>query len=314
MAAVRVAEPQLVVLARRVGVEMLLPMQHGLIRRDQARAAGMSDARIDDLLRRRVWARVLPGVYAVDADPCSTMTRIRAAWLWAGEDSVVGGSAAAWWHGLTTGMPSVVEVFVPPHRSRRPQFGVRLIRGEVPESDRTSARGIRLTTVPRTCLDLARWNQNDLLDVALRIRKLTPLELPPSLNRSRRRRGQVRAKRIAAAAIRNPWSKSELLAQRLLTEAGITGWIANPRVSSALGEVYPDIAFEAVKVGIEIDGRRFHDEAIDPEAFEKDHQRQLALARAGWMIIRVTVRQLLEQADLVIATIRSVITERLAAA
>lgn len=303
----------LAIFARQVGVDAVLRTQDGLIRSDQALAAGISRARIDDLVRRGVWVAALPGVYAVAADLRSARVRIRAAVLWAGDGAVLAGSAAAWWHGLTTGLPRVIEVYVPSGRSRRSQQGVRLIRSAVPAPDRTNLRGLEVTTVARTCLDLARWNRNDLLDVALRLRKLTRAELPPSLDRGKRRRGQRRARRAAAEAMNNPWSRAELLTQRVLTESGITGWVANAQASAVEGVVLPDIAFEALMVGIEIDGRRFHDEAFDPDAFERDHRRQLALARAGWFIIRVTVRQLLEQPELVIATIRAVIAQHIAA-
>lgn len=284
--------------------------QDGLIRGGQAIAAGLPRSRIDDLVRRRVWIAVLPGVYALGVDPRAARVRVRAALLWAGDDSVLAGSAAAWWLGLTTGLPRVVEVYVPPRRSRRRQPGVRLIRSAVPELDRTTVRDLQVTTVPRTCLDLARWNRDDLLDVALRMQRMVRPELPPSLSRSRRRRGQVRARRIAAAAMDNAWSKAELLAQRVFTDGGITGWVANARAEAVEGVVIPDIAIEALMIGIEIDGRRFHDEASDPEAFERDHQRQLALARAGWFVIRVTVRQLIEEPHLVVATVRAVMAQR----
>ncbi len=77
--------------------------------------------------------------------------------------------------------------------------------------------------------------------------------------------------------------------------------------------MFPDIAFEDVKLAVEIDGRRFHDLSSDAEAWERDHERELALVRAGWTVIRLTYRQLVEQPDKAVAVIREVL-ERLRSA
>lgn len=101
----------------------------------------------------------------------------------------------------------------------------------------------------RTCLDLARDARPDRLVDALRLRKVDDVELRRSLERGRGRRGQP----LAAAAVRevkgNPWSVGERAAHRLLREAGITGWVANPPIRLAIGTKHPDIAFEEIKPG-----------------------------------------------------------------
>jgi len=55
-------------------------------------------------------------------------------------------------------------------------------------------------------------------------------------------------------------------------------------------------------VVLETDGRGTHDTQI---AFERDHRRDLDLELAGWHVIRISWRQLLEQADQVTATLRA---------
>ena len=213
-------------------VDHLLDLQDGLIRRDQAISAGMTRDQIGNELRRRRWVRVLPRVYAVGVDPRASRTRIRAAWLWAGPDSVLAGAAAAWWHGLRASAPMIVEVIVPLGRRMTPQRGVRLIRSNVPPAEIVTVDWIRVTSVPRTCLDLARWKRDDRLEEAIRLGRLTAAELPPSLDKSRYRRGQVGARRAAAEVTAGPWSKPERIAHRLLADAGISGWVANERAKS----------------------------------------------------------------------------------
>lgn len=82
---------------------------------------------------------------------------------------------------------------------------------------------------------------------------------------------------------RSPWSVGERTAHRLLREAGITGWVANPPIRLSIGTRHPDIAFEDIKLAVEIDGRGTHD---NPAAFERDRARQNAFVQAGWVVLR----------------------------
>lgn len=80
-----------VAFARFLGLDAILHGQQGVIRRDQALAAGVASTRIDDLVRRGVWVRILPRVFAVDVDSRHPRVRIRATWLWAGDTAVIAG-------------------------------------------------------------------------------------------------------------------------------------------------------------------------------------------------------------------------------
>src|SRR6478735_7453748 len=115
--------------ARFLGLEAILHGQQGVIRRDQALAAGVASTRIDDLVRRRVWVRILPRVFAVDVDSRHPRVRIRATWLWAGDTAVIAGEAAAFWWGLAATAPDVIAVVVPPPARRAERPGVQVIRG-----------------------------------------------------------------------------------------------------------------------------------------------------------------------------------------
>ncbi len=250
---------------------------------------------------------MLPAVYGVDVDPCAAGTRIRAAWLWAGDGAVVTGAAAARWLGLTTAMPPVIELAAPPPRGSTRADGVVVGRVIIPPEEQQWNDGIVVTSAVRTCLDLARQGKANHLETALRTGRLRVQQLPASLEWSEHRWGQRRARAAVEAVADNPWSYAERIAHQLLRGAGITGWVANKPTPVLGGVVYPDISFEEIKLAIEIDGRLHHDEAKDSEAFERDHARQLALALAGWFVIRVTVRQLLDEPAVVIATIRRVV-------
>ncbi|HEY5880674.1 MAG TPA: type IV toxin-antitoxin system AbiEi family antitoxin domain-containing protein [Nakamurella sp.] len=84
-------------LALRAGLDAVLRLQDGIVRRDQVMAAGVPESTLSSRVRRKAWIRVLPGVYAVNVDPSTPTSRVRATSLWAGDDSVITGEAAAWW-------------------------------------------------------------------------------------------------------------------------------------------------------------------------------------------------------------------------
>jgi very-short-patch-repair endonuclease len=283
-----------VLYARLLGFDAIVANQQGVIRRDQAVAAGLTLSRIDDLIRRGKWVRILPRVYLVGGGSSSVAVRLRACWLWAGDQSAITGAAAAWWWGLTTQAPSCISVVIPMTTRRDPQPGIRVVRGTVDPLDVDFQDWVRLTTIAKTCLDLARMGEPDRLEVALRLRRSTPAKLEASLQRGRGRRGQVLARRAVVEAGSNPWSSAERLAHRHLQRAGIKGWTANPPIHLRGGIRYPDIAVEDIKLAIEIDGRSHHDNSL---AFERDRERRNEFVRDGWTVLQFTWKVISEQPE-----------------
>lgn len=304
--------------ARILGLEDTLVEQNRVIRRDQALAAGVSRHQIDNLIKRGVWVRVLPQVYGTAdafgdipttaAAPLRRLrprARVRAVWLWAGEGAVIGGPAAAWWWSLTPTEPSSVTVIVPPARRMTKQSWVHVVRANVHRRDVREEDWIRVTSPGRTCLDLARTGAPDRLPDALRLRKVDQAALQESLDRGRGRRGQVLARSAVREVAANPWSEAERVAHRALHAAAITGWVANPRTrviggsgrpggvlqgASSSGVRHPDIAFDDVKLAVEIDGRGTHD---NPHAFEHDRNRHNEFVRAGWVVLHFTADRIM---------------------
>jgi very-short-patch-repair endonuclease len=105
----------------------------------------------------------------------------------------------------------------------------------------------------------------------------------------------------------NPWSVPESRLHRALEEHGVGGWVANRRLLVAGAAVHPDVAFPKVKLAIEVDGRRYHAEAADPAAFERDARRRKTLTDDGWYVLHFTAQQILTDVDGVVETIMSVI-------
>ncbi len=307
-----------VAFARILGLSATLLEQDGVIRRDQAMAAGLTRHRVDGLVKRGRWVRVLPQVYAsadvfgqlppTAAPPLRRLpprSRVRAVWLWAGPGAVIAGEAAAWWWDLLPRLPALITVIVPPSRALTKRPGVRIIRALVDRRDTRDENWIRVTSPSRTCLDLARSANPDRLADALRLRKVSHAELGLSLDRSRGRRGQARARAAVQEVRTNPWSEAERAAHLALRDAGVSGWVANPREHLSTGARYPDIAFEDAKLAVEIDGRTYHDTA---EAFDHDRARHNEFVHAGWVVLHFTRDQVMRDPQGFVAGVEAMLT------
>lgn len=147
----------------------------------------------------------------------------------------------------------------------------------------------------------ARPGGGDGIDRALRTRMTTldrmwsALELTPGRPGNRDRRWMLLYSRD------EPWSGAERLCHRLLRAAGIVGWQANLPVVLRDRRYFLDVAFPALRLVVEIDGRLHED---DREVFENDRWRQNALVLEGWQVLRFTWRMLEEHPDQVVAAIR----------
>jgi len=137
-----------------VAVGALLDEQHGVITRAQALAAGCTVSLVDRHLRRGVWHRVLPSVYADATRPASPLAPFAAAALWAGPVGALShGSAAALWRLLAPAGPP--EVLVPLGRAAAPGVIVRRTRAALDRGDVDVVAGLRVTTPARTVIDIA---------------------------------------------------------------------------------------------------------------------------------------------------------------
>lgn len=133
----------------------LVACQRGLLTRAQALAAAIPAGVIDDRVRTRRWAPVLPRVYLVRPCDDPDELRVRAALLWAGADAVLTGIAAAAWHGLVPDLPATVRVVVPRPRRQLLRPGLALVGRTLLPCDVTTLRGVRVTVGPLTLLDAA---------------------------------------------------------------------------------------------------------------------------------------------------------------
>ncbi len=287
----------------------LLREQNGLICRDQALVAGVPRIKIDGHVRHGRWQRVLPAVYLTEPsingqEPTpSWRQRIRAAWMWAGDDAVIIGPAAAAWAGYFNDLPSAtpIGVLVPPNRRKSAQPLIRVVRARIDDRDTTSCDGILISSACRSAVDLAAHGCNDLLHRMAQGNWLRPVPLQRALDRGAHRRGWTSARLAVRESLRNPHSEAERVTHRLLLATGISDWRANADLVINGWTVRPDLTFDEVKLIVEIDGFAYHG---DRDAFERDRQRLNILTAAGWTVLRFTWRQIHDDPAAVVAQIK----------
>jgi hypothetical protein len=211
--------------------------------------------------------------------------------LAAGSGTTLGHAwAAAAWE-LAPPARGPVEVTVG-RAGRRRRPGLRLHRArDLAPDEVTVHRGVPVTTPERTLLDLApRVGARELqrmLDTAQRIGLLDVRELRATLARHGAVAGAPLLSKLLDAYEDAPAQTRSELEQRFLRLCAGHG-IPPPTVNGRLLGYEVDAHWPAAKLVVELDGYAFH---RSPSAFEADRARDVALALAGWTVVRFTWRR-----------------------
>jgi hypothetical protein len=139
------------VLDRRVAA--LAGRQHGVVGRWQLHRLGLSDQMIKTRIAHGGLSRLHRGVYAVGHRATTVESRWMAAVLANGPEAVLSHRSAGQFWGLYPRSGIEPEVTCP--GSKKTKRGIVTHRGSLPGDEVVRARGIRVTSVPRTMFDLA---------------------------------------------------------------------------------------------------------------------------------------------------------------
>jgi very-short-patch-repair endonuclease len=280
-------------------IEGVLRRQAGVISRTQALAGGLSSATIGRRLARGLWVRLHPGVYLAADHALTSEARLRAAYLWAGQEATLRGVTAAWWHGLWQEPPVWVEIAIPHRRRLSARPRVRVRRSDLHPADRVRSNGLWATAMPLTVLEAAvelGATGSQLLDRALQ-RRMPVADLYAAHCRNLGRHGSAAAAELLRATQDRAASVAERSLIGLVREAGLSGWRCGYRV----GEYELDLAFPGERIAIEVDGWAWHS---DVQRFRHDRRRQNTLVLAGWTVLRFTWHDLTTRPDAVTTEIR----------
>lgn len=265
--------------------------QHGLVTRDQVLALGVSDREIRWRIFTGRLEQLHPGVYYLNATPPTWKTDVLAGVFAAGPDAVASHRCAGVLWGLDAIYGRVIEVTVPYELSPVPT-GVVLHRTR--RANPSSALdGVRLTSVEKTLLDLARKLPWRVLEKAARsaIRDgattIDRLDREVAVSGGRGVAGTRKYRRVVAAvSYDQSGSVAEIDLKHIVDEAPVPTPIQQLRVRLPRGDnTYPDFAWPDRRRIVEVDGFESH---RDPVAFQRDLDRQNQLMDLGWEIRRFT--------------------------
>jgi very-short-patch-repair endonuclease len=270
-------------------IAALATRQYGVVSRAQLIEIGLSTDAIDRRVARGWLRPIYRGVYAVGHERIPREARWLAAVLAAASGAALSHRAAASLWGIRpySGRP---QVTVPPGARVRP--GVIARRSSLQPDEITEERGIPVTTVARTLIDLASVLTDDQLEKAIReaefLRLFDLTELTRLLDRHPRRKG--------TAALRNAISQASDARNRtrsdledrfisLVSKANLPTPELNGTLELDAMTIEPDAIWRDRKLIVELDSWGAHG---TQSAFESDRERDLALAAAGWVSVRIT--------------------------
>lgn len=229
------------------------------------------------LVGASILANPLPGTYT--APLRSDAAWLRAVCTWAGPLAVLHAeTAASLWLPSTRGRETNLA-----HPSLRSRRRVRVCRKSIPSEFVRVSDGLRFASPAYSAVELASTDDGRAICEALRAGLATTEELEAALAALVGSRGQKTRRRVVEACLANPWSYAELLLQRILRSAGITGWTANTPIRLSGQLVHPDILFRVARLVVEFDGREVHDNLSQ---FLKDRERLNVFAAHGFVVLR----------------------------
>jgi very-short-patch-repair endonuclease len=282
-----------------------------VFRGSEARKAGLIT---DGELRGPSVRRLFQDVYAPAHIEVTHELRCRGAALIVPPEAVLTGRSAATVLGVELAQPLDPVEFVVPEKFRfGPIDGIHVRRTEVTNLESKPWHNARIATKPRIALDLVlrlsprkrgwvrrlRIGVPDL-DAFLRVFKISDLVLHYMFY-NRRSRGI----RLAREALQLSDTRAESLPEselRVVTLVG--GFCPTPQLKVFKGQEFLgrlDLGIEECKVGIEYDGRRWHE---TPEQIAHDRERRQQMEAEGWVFVIVTAEQLATDYEGIVERIR----------
>jgi very-short-patch-repair endonuclease len=290
----------------------LAARQYGVVSSAQLRALGLGTRAVHHRAATGRLHRVHRGVYAVGHASLSLDARRMAAVLACGPVALLShrSAAAAW--GLRATSHARWDIATP-RRGRRSLPGIELheARGLARE-DATTLRGIPITSVPRTLVDLAAVLPPGALERAVHeaevLRLLDVTAVEAVLARSPGRRGTGRLRALVAKP--SPGPTRSALEERFLglcRRARLPAARLNAHVATAEALIEVDVLWPRHRVIVELDGAAAHHTR---RAFHDDRRRDAALAAEGYVVVRLTWQRVTRERGAVVDELRRLLVLR----
>jgi very-short-patch-repair endonuclease len=221
-------------------------------------------------------------------------------------------SAAATW-GIRPSFNGDVHVTVIGKETGRRRPGIKVHRvSELDPRDIRRYQGIPITSPARALLDItpdvSDRQLERALDEALIQRLTTHAAINAVLAAYPNRRGVARLR--AASDPGRPTTETRSGGEEVLLAAIRRTGLPIPEVNARVGSYTADFLWREQRVIVELDGYDYH---RGRAAFERDHQRDGEHQQAGFVVIRVTGRQLNRNLEAVLVRIATALARRAAA-
>ena len=278
-----------------VNHELLLSQNRGLIRAADHPRHRIALYHLADAGALQV---VLPGVFARPG-PIGTPTWLRALCLWCPHGVLHERTAMALWLGEP---PDAIRLAVADRRAA--PRGVTLTSRKIPAEFVTRRDGLRLVSPAYAAVECAAWDDGRQLMVGMRESIIHVDQLGPALAALAGTPGHRSRTPVVAASMQNPWSFAERLLQKILRDAGITGWVANQAIRINGKRYHPDLLFPRQRLVVEFDGYAEHSKR---QQFQSDHDRQNKLALTLHWVLRFTWEDITQRPEYVVSTVRAML-------
>ena len=283
--------------------------QHGVVSRRQLIDAGLGRGAIEHRARIGWLHRVHRGVYAVGHPPLTRQARWMAAVLACGEDAGLSHvcATALWEIRQYTG--EWIHVTVPTRAGRARGDRIRLHRcGSLIADDITTHRGIPVTTVARTLLDVAAMLTPPRLARTVEqteIRRLFDLAaVERTMARNPKHPGVGRLRRAIELYRPDELKRSEL--EHAFLALCRTQGLPRPLVNHIVEDHEVDFFWPEQRLIVETDGAGTH---LTHAAFQSDRARDAEYVALGYRVMRFTELQVTRPGSTVGATVRAVLAQ-----
>jgi very-short-patch-repair endonuclease len=254
-----------------------------LIVASEALAAGL----VTRQALRTKYVKLHYNVYARKGLELDALAKARAAWLWFRREATVVGTSAAAMHG-TQWLPDDAPAEIAYARQPAPP-GILIHRGTIADDEICLRQSIFCTTPARTAYDIGRRVPGDTaivrIDALFNATRCTVEEVDRIADRYAGARGIRRLRNALDFADGGAESPKETELRLLLVRDGLPRPVTQIRV----GRRRVDMGWPEWKVGVEYDGEQHW---TDPKEHADDITRLEFLAAQGWIIVRVSARQL----------------------
>lgn len=273
--------------------------QCGRIAGYQLNALGLERPQIRSWVRSAHLIRRLPGVFAVGHDASSVDAVLTEALLYAGPGAMLTGAVGAWWLGLRRDRPALIEVATPRKCRSLPGIDVRSRR----RYERTWHRKLPVAPVADVLLDYgASATPTELRRALANAEYLGLLDLATLESRMRSGRDGAAPLRAALRHHQPELAHTASAFERLLLRLCEREQLPVPKFNRHVEGFRVDALWASQHVIVELDGRDGHSSWA---RIRDDRSRDLALRRAGYVVLRYVWEQVANRSSEVAADIRA---------